>query len=95
MHNCVASTQAIFLRSDADGSVHQCPQTFPLSCPKGCAGLQAADVKMGAINIRSEEGVTPESVLAGFSRAEQEEVRSLLLTIPACQSGFHSDVCSP
>ena len=32
---------------------------------------------MGAINIRSEEGVTPESVLAGFSRAEQEEVRSL------------------
>lgn len=34
---------------------------------------------MGAINIRTEEGMTPEAVLAGFSRAEQEEVRSLLL----------------
>ena len=38
--------------------------------------MQAADVKMGAINIRSEEGATPEAVLAGFSRAEQEEVQS-------------------
>ena len=57
--------------------------------------MQAADVKMGAVNIRSEEGVTPEAVLAGFSRAEQEEVRSLLLDrCTASDSDIMAHLCN-
>lgn len=63
----------------SDGSVHHCSLQSAVSGAEQRACMQAADVKMGAINIRSEEGVTPEAVLAGFSRAEQEEVRSLQL----------------
>ena len=74
----VFSTTVCISTSIVDGSIHQCTLQSAVSCAEQRACLQAADVKMGAINIRSEEGVTPESLLAGFSRAEQEEVRSLL-----------------
>ena len=66
-----------------------------LTCTKLCACMQAADVKMGAINIRSEEGVTPEAVLAGFSRAEQEEVREPAAGLSACLCMLHCYLCSP
>ncbi|KAK9827399.1 hypothetical protein WJX81_007351 [Elliptochloris bilobata] len=39
--------------------------------------VQAADVKMGAINIRSDDGAGPEAVIASFTRAEQEEVEAM------------------
>jgi hypothetical protein len=56
-------------------------------------GAQAADVKMGAINIRSD-GASPDEVMAAFSRAEQEEVRALLSAPLAPERGRISpDLC--
>ncbi len=73
-----------------------------MSVRKSCArddlltarhGAQAADVKMGAINIRSD-GASPDEVMAAFSRAEQEEVRALLSAPLAPERGRISpDLC--